>query len=1122
MNGHRFYDSLFGTVLNGLDDDMGVAVVKHYHHSLIEKEVAERVVEKSPLSNAVIIYHNFKMNDMQSAYMPVMDFIKEYYEMMYPAMKPEEFVDQCGIYLPQREIVTSFLRSGRCTRHEELMYVEAEYEQGRFCESIAKMIAYMAKDRPIVMVFNDLQYSNISFLTLMRYIIQKGTPSGLYIFATYNEAVRTVINSSEVWRGLITECRSENCIYENIMFEESVVEEGGYEFVPVVEKMPEYTLRIYNMMRMLANEQALYYLDIINQKIEREKLVVSDSQLWKLRALSAVASLFSGDFSKALLYCEKMNKCSDYTDDLLCENDLKMSEKVKEILMQGYAENYISARIHILTASRAIADMCADKCIAIAQKLADWDAALRARILKFFAKYNEWINVYDIVIEDLEGVDEVLKDIYNAGYINSYAYISSYAYNNDVDSLLHFVNKTEGVTTYDKAIDIGMKMDNQKFLLVATIKNVILCSEYGMYGKVEGIYNDRIVNYSDATAYEDEGDRYNGLGYNYAVTEQYVKASDCFEKSLNIFLKHRAPHKAAETLYNMGLNYIAAEEYDMAAVCVEQTLKIMEYLNIHEIVICSEMKLYAMLALCEYYTDVKYNCYSYLSRIEFSVRDILKSDGSTGVVGWDEILVYYYIVEALIKESEGDDKGAKASFEKAQNLKDKLKRMTFIVTPLLATERARHLRKTGENDEARRVLKHAMDECYDKGFKMKAGKLAALMEKESVTNLRRDLYLPKELIKEVDDMAKTEAMGKELEEKNKHTQMLIMWQDDIRGETKSAKRLINNSMKTLTNVYDFEGALYVSMEDGQTVKKYEKNMSVSEEGMEKLLCYLNNKPLPLMVRRSDSRYFDYRGLFDLLNIKNVECLVCIPLVDDLVVNGTVILVKLLGDTHMISKKTISEGELTIIKWMCIHLADAVERIHILNELEGMNDRLKRISVTDSLTGIYNRQGLEEIMEKEVQKSKRESDNSGYLCYFDLDNFKYYNDNFGHAVGDVLLIRFAEMLSEMTKECGYAIRYGGDEFITILPRCGFDVADGVAKGVQKLINERFSAGKLSKLCGKDIPTERLLTSSIGVAKIDGYRKSDVEEAMKKADMALYEVKRTTKNGIGYAEDCSMNQ
>ena len=133
-----------------------------------------------------------------------------------------------------------------------------------------------------------------------------------------------------------------------------------------------------------------------------------------------------------------------------------------------------------------------------------------------------------------------------------------------------------------------------------------------------------------------------------------------------------------------------------------------------------------------------------------------------------------------------------------------------------------------------------------------------------------------------------------------------------------------------------------------------------------------------------------------------------------------------------------------------------------------------------------------------------------VIYIDLDNFKYYNDNFGHELGDYVLVRFAQVLKDAVYGTGYAVRYGGDEFVVVMD----DKDVQFAKGVVEEVIERLQAdvvAAIQKRIGTQhiIPENKRLSCSIGIAECEAC--GSITEALNNADKALYHIKRTTKNG-----------
>lgn len=1121
MNGNKIYESLIESVINNYNATSSIMFIKHYNSSFIPKDAVEKVVKESTHDNGRILYYNFCGDIMQSAYAPLMDWIKQVYYEEYSDMTPEEFVDRCNVYALQKEVISSFIRTGRCERNEEILYSEVDYETKCFSESIRKMIQFIAKEKYIVIVLNDLQYANPSVIYFLTHIIEKCGIENCSIIVSYNEAVMVDSALKDDWEHLVEKATKSNLIYENIMFDEGDSMEDIPAFVPLASSASDYIVKIRNMIYMLGVKQAQSYLDMINQKIEQERFDISDEDAWKIYKLTALLGMYNGDYNKTFLNCEKMRKKSKYTDELLDYANEKIDKNTMKLLHQGYDYYYIDGIAHANLMQSSQVEAEAQKCMAIANLTGNKKAQLKARILKYICRYNGWNNIYDIDIKNQDDCEDILKEIYNARFYNLYAHLSCYSYNNDKNSLMKFVANEDEGTMFNKGLNVGMQLGNEEFLIVAYMKNIVLCSEYGYYNYVERIYNKMSSLVDVSSSVEDEGNMYNGLGYNYTITEQYSKAASCFDKALRMFINDKKSERTVETLYNMGLNYIGAGEYAMAASSLEQAIKIMEKLKIHEVVICNEYRLYSLIALCDYYMGLNYNCYSYISRVEFGARTIIQDEDHNSNQAWDQTLYYYHLVEGLLMESEGKYENALVYFKRAERCKDRAKGRAFIAVAILAEEKAALLRKMGREEEAVKTLKEAVSEFAENGLRMKAGRLASLIEKPDLKAVRSNLTFTESILSEIDEMVKVDALKKELGKKNKRMGFITMWQDSLRQDTNFEKHLLENSMITLINMYSFVEAMYVTQEKDniKIVYSYKNdNTLINEEG---LMEYFSRKPAPLIITRNDSRYFEYRNIFKLLGTDRIETLMCVPLVTGSSVIGVFVFYSVIGDDNVISKELPDEEELTVVKWACNQLYDALERIKTHNELEKMNEKLKEISVTDNLTGLLNRQGMTQKIEEFKKKDKGVNRAGDFLLYFDLDNFKYYNDRFGHGLGDKILVKFAQILMKVSDGKGIAIRYGGDEFIMIILECDKQTAELVAANVHSLIDERLSAKDILTITGTDesIPKEKILSCSIGITRLYGYEDDAINKALKEADVALYAVKHTTKNGTRFFGDCA---
>jgi diguanylate cyclase (GGDEF)-like protein len=162
--------------------------------------------------------------------------------------------------------------------------------------------------------------------------------------------------------------------------------------------------------------------------------------------------------------------------------------------------------------------------------------------------------------------------------------------------------------------------------------------------------------------------------------------------------------------------------------------------------------------------------------------------------------------------------------------------------------------------------------------------------------------------------------------------------------------------------------------------------------------------------------------------------------------------------------------------------------------------LRRLAMFDTLTGMYNRRALMDLAERELARSRR----SGAPCailMIDLDRFKRVNDEFGHQAGDRVLAEFGAVAKNSLRTEDLVGRYGGEEFCAVLPGAGTRVALGVAERLRAAVAGRPLGG---------LP--RATTVSIGVAAGEGGADELLDDAVARADAALYRAKREGRNRV----------
>lgn len=183
-------------------------------------------------------------------------------------------------------------------------------------------------------------------------------------------------------------------------------------------------------------------------------------------------------------------------------------------------------------------------------------------------------------------------------------------------------------------------------------------------------------------------------------------------------------------------------------------------------------------------------------------------------------------------------------------------------------------------------------------------------------------------------------------------------------------------------------------------------------------------------------------------------------------------------------------------------SELLARVRVGSRLVQYQQHLEYQTQVDSLTGLFNRRAFEKKIQEEFDRSLRYH-NPFSLLILDVDNFKTINDTYGHHGGDAVLVKISETLRDKTRKSDFPSRYGGEEFVLILPETDQDNAVQVAGKIHEAIRTH-AFGTSSQPFS--------LTVSIGVSSTSSQFYSDWRQMLKDADQALYVAKNSGKDRI----------
>jgi diguanylate cyclase (GGDEF)-like protein len=221
-------------------------------------------------------------------------------------------------------------------------------------------------------------------------------------------------------------------------------------------------------------------------------------------------------------------------------------------------------------------------------------------------------------------------------------------------------------------------------------------------------------------------------------------------------------------------------------------------------------------------------------------------------------------------------------------------------------------------------------------------------------------------------------------------------------------------------------------------------------------------------------------------------IICIPVRSKHRVLGVIQLVN-------VNMEGFGEAELYFLQSLCDYAAIAIENAKSV-------ERIQELTITDDVTGLFNARHLYKTLDAEVYRSSR----FGYefsVIFIDLDHFKQVNDTHGHLVGSKLLAEIGYLIKAQLRLIDFAFRYGGDEFVVLLPQTGKDAALVVARRMRDLLR--------ASIFNKEEGLNLNVRASMGMATFPHDAKTP-HDIIRQADEMMYLVKNTTRDNIGIAQ------
>jgi len=302
---------------------------------------------------------------------------------------------------------------------------------------------------------------------------------------------------------------------------------------------------------------------------------------------------------------------------------------------------------------------------------------------------------------------------------------------------------------------------------------------------------------------------------------------------------------------------------------------------------------------------------------------------------------------------------------------------------------------------------------------------------------------------------------------------------------KKTKEMTKAEAWSILLVDEETGELVFEKTEGKKAKEIQKFRLKIGEG---IAGWVAQEGIPVVVPdvSKDERFL---GKIDEAIHFKTKSLMCVPIKS----KGQVI-----GVLEVVNKTTeepFTKEDLELLMRLVDQTAIAIERASLYQ-------KMAELAITDDLTKLFNTRYLNRTIETEIQRSSRYN-TSVSLIFMDIDYFKNVNDHHGHLVGSKLLVELGQLLIKNLRVVDIVARYGGDEFVIVLPQTTPNAATQIAERIRKIVEQNVFLKKE----GYSLK----ITASFGVASYPENAKSK-EELLRLADEAMYRVKYQTRNAV----------
>jgi diguanylate cyclase (GGDEF)-like protein len=1100
----KYYNGVIEQVYNRVGKtDRNIVMVCYSNDFSIRSLEKVKAYSKAKEDTVYFAWHEFGYESLTGAYVPFLNTICDIYRK-YVKGDFQKFMEECGVYALQQGVLKSFYETGTCVRQENVLLDEVEYEQERMTEAVASMLKKIAEVRPIVLVINRFQMAAKSTMELVKLLLREPSANIGIVLGT-NEVKFHEESISALWDAIVETIGDQSQMYHIGSTGIRRAEETDLE--QKSENYEKDLAMINNTIALLDFDLAKHLLQNIEHQIKFEDAVIRQETKLAIYLSYARVSMLLGEMSKALELIEEILH-------------MDIPGKSHEI---NFECAYLTATCYMyqgkLDRAEEFAKLARDEAVACGTER----EVFRAELLGVQAKMSGWYNIF-FCVQDIPIDERLIELLMKYNYKNHLAHIYVYAYDNRPEVIAKAYRSEAALVYFRKGVSLAQEIGNEQLVYSAYQKNIMLAATNGM-NEIAMLYSVRAYQFIKNRGNVLGGRICCGIGYNLSALGYNEEAEQYYNRCIEMFYHLRLPEDIAEVYYNRALNRIMLGRYDLAEHDLQLSMKVIEKLHLNSLRVCNLSKLYGLLALTCALQGDQFDCERYLMSCRQFLNYIIAKDKEKqnaeiihDYAKSDDDMFLYSFSKALLCWMEGKEEEALSAYENAEKYLAFAEGNQFFAYRIYRQKRMELFRAMGRTElyERERVT---LEEREEMNRQLLTGNPIRMLDDLDIENDMDSCGISEP---EIEALIKQEGLALDYQNSRQQMEFISTWQKLIDVNNTDIDSMVQNALHNFLNHFGTDRALYIWYEDRRARVLYnDTEVPMTAKNIKTLERVMKEYPQGFAASKISDSFFEHQDAIELFDVDEVCSFVAVPFFKNGQLTSLLITyVRMKDNWHSsIERYMLNDDDLKFYYLLFREMSYSIKRMESSKKIREMNRKLQEAAITDVLTGVYNRAGLYGEIHRMAEGWSTGRKHQGLgLMFADLDNFKSYNDTFGHDVGDLILKEMSKIFTRVTGNNGFVSRYGGDEFILLINTDSRDELETIAKEIYHTIEETDGFREsIESYVGHPIQVTKKnrITCSIGISMApDVQNEEDVNKLLKRADDLLYSVKTTEKGRYAF--------